>query len=113
MKDFTDGQPRESLKPNHGDQNVLFTGLDVEDDDPNVAVLKRSIAGNLAPMGVSGISFAEPGEITDARSQVRGREDLYIHVTDGTYDGCLCGYTVQRPAPSGAPDCPACVLLDG
>ncbi|MFD4948871.1 hypothetical protein ACFWNT_41800 [Streptomyces sp. NPDC058409] len=112
MKDFTDGRSCKSLKPNAGDQNVPFTGLDVEDNDPNVAVLKRSIAGNLAPMGVKGISFVEPGEITDARNQVQGREGIYLHVSDGTSHGCLCGYAAQCAAPSGARECPVCVLLD-
>ncbi|MFE4335376.1 hypothetical protein ACFRQM_40015 [Streptomyces sp. NPDC056831] len=112
MKDFTAGRPCKSLKPNPADQNVTFTGLDVDDNDSNVAALKRSIAGNLAPMGVNGISFVEPGEITDARSQVQGREDTYLHVSDGTSHGCLCGYTLQCAAPSGARECPVCVLLD-
>ncbi|MEH0432210.1 AAA family ATPase [Streptomyces turgidiscabies] len=112
VQDFTAGRPRRSPKPNPANQNVTFTGLDVDAYDPNVAALKKSIAGNLAPMGANGITFAEPGEITDARNQIQGREDAYMHVSDGTSHGCLCGYTVQRDAPSGAPECPVCVLLD-
>ncbi|MDX3275573.1 MULTISPECIES: hypothetical protein [Streptomyces] len=112
MQDFTAGRHRRSPKPNPANQNVTFTGLDVDTYDPNVAALKKSIAGNLAPMGVNGITFAEPGEITDARNQIQGREDAYMHVSDGTFHGCLCGYTVQRDAPSGAPECPVCALLD-
>ncbi|MGW0881335.1 hypothetical protein [Streptomyces sp. NPDC002671] len=112
MQDFTAGRPRKIPKPNPANQNVTFTGLDVDDDDPNVAALKKSIAGNRAPMGVSSITFAEPGEITDARNRIRGREHAFMHVSDGTPHGCLCGYTVQRAAPSGAPECPVCALLD-
>ncbi|MFD8609444.1 hypothetical protein [Streptomyces sp. NPDC059631] len=112
MQDFTADRPRRGPKPNPATQHVTPTGLDVDADAPNVAALKNSIAGNLAPMGVNGITFAEPGEITDARNQIQGREDAYMHVSDGTSHGCLCGYTVQRDAPSGAPECPVCVLLD-
>ncbi|MEU0030696.1 hypothetical protein AB0D34_08540 [Streptomyces sp. NPDC048420] len=112
MQDFTGGRPRKGSKPNPADQNARFTGLVVDDDDPDVAALKNSIADSLAPMGVTSITFTEPGEITDARNQIRGREDAYMHVSDGTYHGCLCGYTVQRNAPSGAPECPVCALLD-
>ncbi|MFB7919521.1 hypothetical protein [Streptomyces sp. NPDC056061] len=77
-----------------------------------MADLKNAVARNLAPTGVTSITFVEPGEITDARNQIRGQEDAYTHVSDGTFHGCLCGYTVQHAAPPGAPDCPACVLLD-
>ncbi|MGW6604850.1 hypothetical protein [Streptomyces sp. NPDC055036] len=113
MQDFTASGPGKSPKPNRADQNVGFNGLDVDDDDPNVTVLKKAIAGNLAPLGVTSVTFAEPDEITDARKQIRGQEDAYLHTSDGTYHGCRCGYTVQRAAPSGAPECPVCVLLDG
>lgn len=113
MQDFTADRPRKSPKTNPADQNVRATGLGVDDVDPDMAALRSSIAGSLAPMGITSVSFVEPPETTDARNQIRGREDAYMHVSDGTHDGCLCGYTVQRPAPSGAPECPACVLLDG
>lgn len=112
MQDFTAGGPRKSPKPNPADQNFTFTGLDVDDDDPKVAALKKAITGNLAPTGITSVSFVEPGEIIDARNQTRGREGAYMHVSDGTSHGCLCGYTVQRNAPPGAPECPVCVLLD-
>lgn len=112
MQDFTSGGTRKNPKPGPADQNVGFTGLGVDGDDPDVATLKNAIAGNLAPMGVTDVTFVEPGEITDARNQIRGREDAYMHVSDGTFHGCLCGYTMQRAAPSGAPECPVCVLLD-
>ncbi|MFD9871721.1 hypothetical protein ACFXI8_26945 [Streptomyces niveus] len=112
MQDFTSGGTSKNPKPVPVDQNVGFTGLDVDGDDPDVATLKNAIAGNLAPMGVTGVAFVEPGEITDARNRIRGREDVYLHVSDGTFHGCLCGYTLKRAAPSGAPECPVCVLLD-
>ncbi|MFJ7280870.1 hypothetical protein [Kitasatospora sp. NPDC098663] len=112
MQDFTAGRARKDPKSDSADQNVGFTGMGVDDDDPYAAALKNSIAGNLAPTGVTGITFAEPGEITDARNQIRGREDAYMHVSDGTYRGCLCGYTLQRVAPPGTRECPVCVLLD-
>ncbi|MFK0179653.1 hypothetical protein ACIQVR_27205 [Streptomyces xanthochromogenes] len=113
MQDFTSGGTRKNPKPRPADQNVGFTGLGVDGDDPDAATLKNAITGHLAPMGVTHITFAEPGEITDARNQIRGREDTYLHVSDGTSQGCLCGYTTQRAAPSGAPECPVCVLLEG
>ncbi|WP_371793099.1 hypothetical protein OG285_32740 [Streptomyces sp. NBC_01471] len=114
MQDFTAGRPRKSSKPNPANQSVTFTGLNVDDDDPNVAALKKSIAGNLAPTGANSnsITFVEPADITDARNRIRGREHAYMHVSDGTFHGCLCGYTVQRAVPPGAPECPVCVLLD-
>ncbi|MFE7118846.1 hypothetical protein ACFU99_25850 [Streptomyces sp. NPDC057654] len=113
MQDFTGKGSRKASKVNSAAQNAGFTGLGVDDADADVAALKSSITRNLAPMGVNSITFVEPPETTDARKQIRGREDAYVHVSDGTYDGCLCGYTTQRPAPSGAPECPACALLEG
>lgn len=60
MQDFTAGRPRKSPKTNPADQNVRFTGLGVDDGDPDTAALKSSIAGSLAPMGNTSVSFVEP-----------------------------------------------------
>ncbi|MEU7156084.1 hypothetical protein AB0A98_06515 [Streptomyces chrestomyceticus] len=112
MQDFTSSGTRANPKPGPADQNVGFTGLGVDGDDPYVTPLRNAIAENFASMDVTDVTFVEPGEITDARNQIRGREDTYMHVSDGTFRGRLCDYTVQRAAPSGAPECPVCVLLD-
>ncbi|MFD7541244.1 hypothetical protein [Streptomyces sp. NPDC059819] len=112
MQDFTSNRARRNPKPGPAGQNVRYTGLGIDGVDADAATLMNAIAGNLAPMGVTGVTFVEPDEITDARNQIRGREDIYMHVSDGTSHGCLCGYTVQYAAQSGAPECPVCVLLD-
>ncbi|MFJ2420171.1 hypothetical protein [Streptomyces brevispora] len=112
MKDFTAERPQMGSKAEPADQNAGFTRLGADGGNPDASALKNFIAGNLAPMGVTGVTFVEPPEITDARKQIRGREDAYTHVSDGTFHGCLCGYTVQGPASSGALECPVCVLLD-
>ncbi|MET9661151.1 hypothetical protein [Streptomyces sp. NPDC006510] len=64
MKDFTAERPRKGSKPDQADQNAGFTGLGVDDGDPDVAALKNSIAGNLAPMGITSVTFVEPEQLS-------------------------------------------------
>ncbi|GAB3943975.1 hypothetical protein GCM10029976_067380 [Kribbella albertanoniae] len=119
MRDFTASKAEENSEPDQSgsqlgpaDRGFRFNGLSTDDDTAMTVALKNSIAGTLALSGISGISFAEPQEITDARARIQGRESTFRHVTDGTPTGCLCGYTPQKPPARGAPDCPACELLD-
>jgi hypothetical protein len=119
MHDFRPAKPDKnqryapSASPGSREDGFSFNGLDPDDGDPTVASLMDAVSGVLGPMGVRSVSFAEPDEITDARGRTRGREHAYLHISDGTPNGCLCGFTVQNIAPSGTPECPVCVLLDG
>jgi hypothetical protein len=118
MRDFR--SKRTKSKPGHSnsscgtraDRGFCFNGLNTDDDTAATVALKDSIAGMLGPMGITGVSFVEPKEITDARSWIQGRENTFMHVTDGTPTGGLCGYIAQNPPPPGAPGCPVCDLLD-
>lgn len=112
MRDFSAERPRKYPQPEPAVRKAKVPGPGADAAAPNTANLKDSITANLAPMGITSVTFTEPPEITNGRNQIRGQEDAYQHVTDGTDDGCLCGYTAQRPAPRGAPECPVCVLLD-
>lgn len=110
MEDFTVGGSRKPPQP--GARKTVPGPGDATAAAQNVAELKDFITANLAPTGVTSVTFIEPPEVVQARNQVRGHGDDYLHVSDGTYDGCLCGYTAQRLAPTGAPECPVCLLLD-
>ena len=119
MRDFTSGSdkknsdPEKSQQPsNPAEATFTFNGVSIDDDQAATGILKKSISGLLGPTGVSGISFAEPKEIVDARARIRGREDTFMHVTDGTPAGCLCGYSVQHAPPRGTLECPVCEILD-
>lgn len=112
MRDFRPEGQRKYPQLESEVRETGVTGSGADAAAPNVANLKDSITANLAPMGITSLTFTEPPETTDSRNQIRGQEHAYLHISDGTADGCLCGYTPQRPAPAGAPDCPACVLLD-
>ncbi|MBK3582517.1 hypothetical protein JHN49_01835 [Streptomyces sp. MBT57] len=111
MEDFTAGGSRKPPQPEARKATVLGPGDDAAAAQ-DAAELKDFITANLAPTGVTSVTFIEPPEIVQARNQILGHEGDYLHVSDGTYDGCLCGYTAQRLAPTGAPECPVCLLLD-
>lgn len=120
MRDFRSRKTKKNSEPGrsssssgtHADRGFCFNGLNTDDDTAATVALKDSIAGMLGPMGINGVSFVEPKEITDARARIQCRENTFMHVTDGTPTGCLCGYIVQNPPPPGAPECPVWVLLD-
>jgi hypothetical protein len=119
MHDFTASKAEENFEPDQSgsqlhpaDRDFRLNGLNTDADSAMIVALKDSIADTLGPSGISGISFVEPQEITDARARIQGRESTFRHVTDGTPTGCLCGYATQKIPPRGAPGCPACELLD-
>lgn len=120
MRDFRSSKAKKDSKPDQSrswsgrpaDRGFSFSGLNTDDDSAATVALKDAIAGMLGPMGINGVNFVEPKEITDARAKIQGCENSFMHVTDGTPTGCLCGYIVQNPPPVGAPECPVCDLLD-
>ncbi|MFK4087269.1 hypothetical protein ACI2LF_24390 [Kribbella sp. NPDC020789] len=119
MRDFTSRSDIENSNPGPSRQSsddaepaTFSNGVKIGGDQTASGILKKSISSLLGPLGVSGVSFAEPKEIVDARAHIRGRENTFMHVTDGTPTGSLCGSTVQHAPPQGAPACPVCELLD-
>lgn len=119
MRDFTSRSDIENQNPGQSQQSsddaeptTFSNGVKIGANQTASGILRKFISSLLGPLGVSGVSFAEPTEIADARAHIRGRENTFMHVTDGTPTGCLCGFTVQHAPPQGAPECPVCELLD-
>lgn len=119
MRDFTSSRDKRNsasdqsqIPSSPAESSFSFNGVNADVDPTDIGVLKKSISNTLRPQGISGISFVEPKEIADARARIRHRENTFMHVTDGTPTGSLCGYSIQHAPPPRAPDCPVCELLD-
>lgn len=78
MHDFMSSKAKKNSEPDQSssssspaDRGFCFNGLNADDDTAITVALKDSIAGTLGPSGISGISFVEPEEITDARARIQ------------------------------------------
>ncbi|WP_328990419.1 hypothetical protein OG394_29585 [Kribbella sp. NBC_01245] len=118
MRDFTSRSNNDDAASDQlplskpADTGIVFDDAASADDLSASGILKKSISDMAGPHGIRSITFVEPQEIVDARAHIRHRENNFLHVTDGTPDGCLCGYRAQHAPPKRAPDCPVCQLLD-
>lgn len=119
MRDFTSSCNKRNSTPDQSqmpsktpESDFSANGLNADNDQTDTGVLKKYISNVLRPQGISSVSFVEPKEIADARAHIRHRENTFMHVTDGTPAGSLCGYSIQHAPPQRASDCPVCELLD-
>ncbi|MFC4048358.1 hypothetical protein ACFOY4_01570 [Actinomadura syzygii] len=104
--------PEPPAQPSQPTYTFTESNNDNGDEDPMVATLQSSIAANLAPLGITSISFAEDDEMIDARARIRNKEAGYKHISDGSHDRSLCGWTIAAAPRTSAPICPVCELLD-
>lgn len=118
MRDFTSGKSKNSSPGESSSSSTAanpgftFNGLSPDDDTTAVGALQNAIAGKLGPLGVAGISFVDPPELIDARARIRRRENTFMHISDGTSTGVLCGSIIQNAPSPGSPECPVCEILD-